>query len=181
MFPGRWLERTSIAKPKGAFPCRSMILPAQVRCCRNQADIRPRLAATPDLRRMAASSRCPLFLSWEMNQKKGPRPATRAPAVPMTATRSAMPARFQLRTAQEAVAVVVHPREPLRQARHLWLVGLGWLALTVRFEFSFGLLRGQVLAQIFEAYTFAGGNPWPLVLAVTALAPWLGARLRGWR
>lgn len=78
-------------------------------------------------------------------------------------------------------AYMAAPWLALRQARHLWLVGLGWLALTVLFEFAFGLLRGQTLAQISSAYTFAGGNLWPLVLAVTALAPWLAARLRAWR
>ncbi|MBP6797695.1 MAG: hypothetical protein KA124_06320 [Luteimonas sp.] len=65
--PQRWLESTDIAESMVAFPCRSMILPAQVRCRRNQADIGPRLAATPDLRRMAASRTRLLSLSWEKN------------------------------------------------------------------------------------------------------------------
>ena len=60
-------------------------------------------------------------------------------------------------------------------------MGLGWLALTLVFEFSFGLLRGRTLAELLAAYRFEGGNLWPVVLAVTALAPWLAARLRGWR
>lgn len=78
-------------------------------------------------------------------------------------------------------AYMAAPWLALRQARHLWLVGLGWLTLTVLFEFLFGLLRGQALAQILQAYTFAGGNLWPLVLGITALAPRLAARVRGWR
>lgn len=61
----------------------------------------------------------------------------------------------------------------------LVLVGLGWLAATLIFEFSLGLLRGKPLAEILSAYTFAGGNIWPVVLAITAIAPWLAARLRG--
>ena len=59
--PQRWLESTDIAESMVAFPCRSMILPAQVRCRRNQADIGPRLAATPDLRRGKAFLDAPAF------------------------------------------------------------------------------------------------------------------------
>lgn len=78
-------------------------------------------------------------------------------------------------------AYMAIPWLALRHARQLWLVGFGWLALTVLFEFAFGLLRGKALGQILQAYTFEGGNLWPLVLAITVLAPWLAARLRGWR
>jgi hypothetical protein len=59
-------------------------------------------------------------------------------------------------------------------------IGLGWLALTLVFEFSFGLWQGKSWPVMFEAYTFKGGNIWPLVLVVTALAPYLAAKLRGW-
>ncbi|RJP76450.1 MAG: hypothetical protein C4522_17845 [Desulfobacteraceae bacterium] len=59
-------------------------------------------------------------------------------------------------------------------------IGLGWLALTLVFEFSFGLWQGKSWQVMFEAYTFKGGNIWPAVLIVTALAPYLAAKLRGW-
>lgn len=59
-------------------------------------------------------------------------------------------------------------------------LGLGWLVLTLAFEFSFGLLRGRPLSEILSAYTFKGGNLWIVVLLVTAASPWLAARLRGW-
>ena len=62
----------------------------------------------------------------------------------------------------------------------LWSVGLAWLALTIAFEFSFGLWQGKSWAVLLEAYTFRGGNIWPVVLAVTALAPYIAAKLRGW-
>lgn len=65
------------------------------------------------------------------------------------------------------------------QGGELILVGLGWLVATLIFEFSFGLLRGKTLGEILGAYTFKGGNMWPLVLAVVALAPWLAGKLRG--
>lgn len=59
-------------------------------------------------------------------------------------------------------------------------IGLGWLALTIVFEFSFGLWQGKSWQVIFEAYTFRGGNIWPVVLVVTACAPYLAAKLRDW-
>ncbi len=58
-------------------------------------------------------------------------------------------------------------------------IGLGWLALTLVFEFSFGLWQGKSWQVMLEAYTLKGGNIWPAVLAVTALAPYLAAKLRG--
>ena len=67
-----------------------------------------------------------------------------------------------------------------RDARGLLLVGAAWLVATLLFEFGFGLARGKPLAEILAAYTFRDGNLWPLVLAVTALAPWLAGKLRGW-
>jgi hypothetical protein len=67
-----------------------------------------------------------------------------------------------------------------RRQPELIAVGLGWLILTLMFEFSFGLTRGKSLAEILEAYTFKGGNIWPVVLLITAIAPWAAAKLRGW-
>lgn len=67
----------------------------------------------------------------------------------------------------------------VREGRMLLGVGLGWLVLTLVFEFGFGLLRGKSLAELLQAYTFTNGNLWPVVLVVTAFAPWLAARLRG--
>lgn len=63
---------------------------------------------------------------------------------------------------------------------HLWAVGLGWLALALLFEFSFGFWQGKSLAKLMEAYSFRGGDLWPLVLGVIALAPYAAARLGGW-
>ena len=58
-------------------------------------------------------------------------------------------------------------------------IGLGWLALTLIFEFSFGLGQGKSWQVMLDAYTFRDGNIWPVVLVVTALAPYLAAKLRG--
>jgi hypothetical protein len=59
-------------------------------------------------------------------------------------------------------------------------VGLGWLLLTLAFEFSFGrMVQGKSWPELLAAYTFREGNLWPVVLLVTAAAPYLAARLRG--
>lgn len=62
---------------------------------------------------------------------------------------------------------------------HYWAVGLSWLAMTLVFEFGFGLfIQHKALPELLEAYIFKGGNIWPLVLASTLVSPWLAARLR---
>ena len=60
-------------------------------------------------------------------------------------------------------------------------IGFGWLCLTLAFEFTFGrLIQGKPWSQLLEAYTFKDGNVWSVVLLITALAPYLAARIRGW-
>lgn len=67
---------------------------------------------------------------------------------------------------------------PLGSRRYL-LVGLLWLLLTLAFEFVFGrFVQHKPWPELFAAYTFRGGNIWPLVLLVTCLSPWLAARFR---
>lgn len=66
----------------------------------------------------------------------------------------------------------------LRSPGQVWLVGLGWLALTLAFEFSFGLAQGKSWPAMLEAYTLEDGNLWPLVLAVTTCAPFIAAKMR---
>jgi len=78
------------------------------------------------------------------------------------------------------VAYISLPWFEASQSVEFMGIGLGWLALTLVFEFSFGLWQGKSWQTILEAYTFKGGNIWPVVLLVTTLAPYLAARLRGW-
>jgi hypothetical protein len=78
------------------------------------------------------------------------------------------------------VAWVAAPWFGSLSARQWLLIGLFWLGLTLVFEFAFGrLVQHKSWAELLAAYTFNGGNLWPLVLAVTLLAPWMAARLRG--
>jgi len=76
------------------------------------------------------------------------------------------------------VAWVSLPWLRLRRPGQFWLVGFGWLALTLAFEFSFGLAQGKSWPVTLEAYTFKDGNLWPVVLAVTASAPFIAAKIR---
>lgn len=81
------------------------------------------------------------------------------------------------------IFVVAYLSLPWLGARHvaqLLGIGLGWLSLTLVFEFSFGLWQGKSWQVMLEAYTFKDGNIWPAVLVVTALAPYLAAKVRGW-
>ncbi len=58
-------------------------------------------------------------------------------------------------------------------------IGTGWLALTLAFEFAFGrYVQHKAWTELLQAYTFQDGNLWPLVLAVTLLAPPAAAKLR---
>ena len=60
-------------------------------------------------------------------------------------------------------------------------IGIGWLCLTLVFEFTFGrIVQGKPWPELLDAYRFRGGNLWPLVLLVTAAAPLVAAKFRGW-
>lgn len=75
------------------------------------------------------------------------------------------------------VAWLALPWLGTRRRPQLLGVGIGWLLLTLAFEFSFGLWQGKSWSTLLGAYTFEGGNLWPIVLLVTAVAPMLAARL----
>ena len=78
-----------------------------------------------------------------------------------------------------AVAYFSLPWLQIRRPVQFWLIGFFWLALTLVFEFSFGIWQGKSWSVLLEAYTFKGGNIWPVVLAATVLAPYIAAKLRG--
>jgi len=60
------------------------------------------------------------------------------------------------------------------------LIGMFWLVLTLMFEFSVGrFIEHKTWAELLEAYTFKGGNIWPLVLVAAFIAPWCAAKARG--
>jgi hypothetical protein len=73
---------------------------------------------------------------------------------------------------------LVLPWLKMQYSRELVIVGLSWVALTIVFEFAFGLSQGQSYQELLAAYTFTDGNIWPVVLVVIALSPWLAVRIR---
>lgn len=79
-----------------------------------------------------------------------------------------------------AVACVALPWfGPLPPARYVE-IGVGWLLLTLVFEFTFGrLVQGRSWSELLEAYRFKDGNIWPVVLLVTAIAPYMTAKMLG--
>lgn len=79
------------------------------------------------------------------------------------------------------VAYLTFPWLAIKKQRTLFFVGLGWLVLTLVFEFSAGLLQGKSFSMLCEAYRFKDGNIWPVVLAVTTAAPYLADKLRNLR
>lgn len=59
------------------------------------------------------------------------------------------------------------------------IIGLCWLAMTLIFEFTFGLyVQHKTLTELFDAYRFSGGNIWPIVLLCIVVAPLLAAHIR---
>jgi len=62
----------------------------------------------------------------------------------------------------------------------LLAIGMGWLVFTLSFDLLMGALQGERIRQQFDAYLFKRGNLWPVVLLITASAPWLAAKFRGW-
>lgn len=79
------------------------------------------------------------------------------------------------------VALIATPWYGPLSSRQWLLVGLVWLLLTLVFEFSFGLVvQHKTWAEILDAYTFQGGNIWPVVLLITLLSPWLATKIRGY-
>jgi hypothetical protein len=78
------------------------------------------------------------------------------------------------------VAYVSLPWMGAIRTRELFAIGLSWFALTLAFDLLLGMAQGERLREQLDAYLFKRGNLWPVVLLVTASAPYLAAKLRGW-
>jgi hypothetical protein len=60
------------------------------------------------------------------------------------------------------------------------LLGLFWVVLTLAFEYLFGhYVAGRPWQDIHRIFNPIEGDLFSVVLVVTALSPWLAARLRG--
>lgn len=77
-------------------------------------------------------------------------------------------------------ATALAPWLRLRAAGHAMKVGALWLGLTLLFEFTFGgFVLDRSLSDMLDAYRFAHGNIWPVVLAVILFAPLIARSIRG--
>ena len=60
------------------------------------------------------------------------------------------------------------------------LVGIWWVGLTLAFEFPFGhFVMGKPWHEILRVFNIQRGDIFIVVLIVTAVSPWLAARIRG--
>jgi len=66
-----------------------------------------------------------------------------------------------------------------QSAARFWVIGAAWLLATLAFEVGIGLAQGRDFRELFQAYTFEGGNIWPLILVAALVSPPLAARVRG--
>lgn len=79
-----------------------------------------------------------------------------------------------------ALAYLTLPRIGAVRVIELLAVGIGWLVFTLSFDLLMGAIQGERIRRQLDAYLFKRGNLWPVVLLVTASAPWLAVKLRGW-
>lgn len=100
---------------------------------------------------------------------------------PLLGARAALPlSGFLLALLILGLTWIALPWFGMLDARQYGFVGAGWLALTVAFEFGFGLfVADKSWNDLLVAYDISSGNLWPAVLVVTAVAPWTMAKLRG--
>lgn len=62
---------------------------------------------------------------------------------------------------------------------YIW-IGLFWILLTLSFEFLFGhYVIGKSWLEILKVLNFMKGDLFLLVLLVSAVSPWLAAKVRG--
>lgn len=78
------------------------------------------------------------------------------------------------------VAYVSLPWLGAVRTRDLLAIGLGWFVLTLVFDLLLGKIQGERLSRQLDGYLFKRGNLWLVVLLITASAPYVAARLRGW-
>ena len=65
------------------------------------------------------------------------------------------------------------------QKTYIW-VGLIWVVFTLSFEFLFGyFIVGKPWQEIMQVFNIQKGNLFIVVLFITAVSPWLAAKVRG--
>lgn len=75
--------------------------------------------------------------------------------------------------------VLLAKRWPLASAKQAWLVGGVWCALTLAFEFGFGLAGGSTMGELLSRYAIWTGDLWALIPLAVLLGPYLTRRFVG--
>ena len=77
------------------------------------------------------------------------------------------------------IAFLFVPHIGLSNPSSYMLVGLSWLGLTLAFEYLFGhYVLGKPWSEINQVFNLAKGNLFTIVVFVTAISPWLVAKLK---
>ena len=70
-------------------------------------------------------------------------------------------------------------RWPILQSKDAVMIGAGWAAGTILFEFGFGhYVAGDDWSTLLRDYDIRHGRTWPFAVAAIAAAPWLVRRVR---
>ncbi len=77
-----------------------------------------------------------------------------------------------------AVALIFIPRLGSGSKKTYLKMGLLWILLTIVFETAFGLLLGNKLSEILQAYNIATGNLWLVVVIFIGVVPLLVAKIK---
>ncbi|MCL2565320.1 MAG: hypothetical protein FWE24_05850 [Defluviitaleaceae bacterium] len=58
------------------------------------------------------------------------------------------------------------------------VMGCIWIMLTIVIEFIIGFIEGNTFNELLAAYDITTGNLWVLVLIITAVSPYLSAKIK---
>lgn len=79
-----------------------------------------------------------------------------------------------------AIAALFSPWLQASRTSQLLLIGVLWMGLTLAFEIALGRLAfGYSWAQIMAQFNLLNGELMLVELALLLLAPWIGAKIRG--
>ncbi len=101
--------------------------------------------------------------------------------VPMLGASAALPlSGISLAALVFVVSLTFVPFIAASGTRAYVMIGLLWLVLTLLFEFIFGhFVAGKSWQDIAQVFNVKKGDLFLLVLVVTAISPWLAAKIRG--
>ncbi|MCL2682031.1 MAG: hypothetical protein FWE63_00930 [Bacteroidales bacterium] len=76
------------------------------------------------------------------------------------------------------VSLIFIPRIGKGESKIYWKIGILWIALTIIFEFIFGITTGHSFSELLKAYDITTGNLWLIIVIFTGIAPWLVAKIK---